>query len=246
MRSAGTPKQLEKRRRRAGQLLKSSLALGGRAPLRSDGEFGLPRWQAYRQKGMRGLDAKPRLGRPRRLSPTEKRQLVVLYRQEWDLVGPGVELRGGRLVETRGRSVSRDGKIAPPSSSRVLSQMRRLPRRTWPCIGGRQSISSSGGREDGCQLLSAARTGRARGLRRLPPPTSAAGTAACSTARRFPAFPKSRLTPRPSRCSSLSWAVSSSPAFSAPVVRWSRTEGYTAFSSFTHLLTLPPLPGSVG
>src|SRR5215467_3261941 len=114
MRSAGTPKQLEKRRRRAGQLLKSSLAPGGRAPRRSDGEFGLPRWQAYRQKGMRGLDAKPRLGRPRRLSPTEKRQLVVLYRQEWDLVGPGVELRGGRLVETRGRSVSRDGKIAPP------------------------------------------------------------------------------------------------------------------------------------
>ena len=24
-----------------------------------------------------------------------------------------------------------------------------------------------------------------------------------------------------------------------PVVRWLRTEGYTAFSSFTHLLTLP-------
>jgi hypothetical protein len=33
--------------------------------------------------------------------------------------------------------------------------------------------------------------------------------------------------------------VSPSPAFSAPVVRWLRTEGYTAFSSFTHLLTLP-------
>jgi hypothetical protein len=29
------------------------------------------------------------------------------------------------------------------------------------------------------------------------------------------------------------------PGVSAPVVRWLRTEGYTAFSSFTHLLTLP-------
>jgi len=30
------------------------------------------------------------------------------------------------------------------------------------------------------------------------------------------------------------------PGVPAPVVRWLRTEGYTAFSSFTHLLTLPP------
>jgi transposase len=29
------------------------------------------------------------------------------------------------------------------------------------------------------------------------------------------------------------------PGVPAPVVRWLRTEGYTAFSSFTHLLTLP-------
>ena len=33
------------------------------------------------------------------------------------------------------------------------------------------------------------------------------------------------------------------PGVSAPVVRWSRTEGYTAFSSFTHLLTLPLAKG---
>jgi hypothetical protein len=31
------------------------------------------------------------------------------------------------------------------------------------------------------------------------------------------------------------------PGVSAPVVRWLRTEGYTAFSSFTHRLTLPPI-----
>jgi hypothetical protein len=35
------------------------------------------------------------------------------------------------------------------------------------------------------------------------------------------------------------------PGVPAPVVRWLRTEGYTAFSSFTHLLTLPlPLRGN--
>ena len=49
------------------------------------------------------------------------------------------------------------------------------------------------------------------------------------------------LTLCPSRCSSPSWTVSPSPAFSAPVVRWLRTEGYTAVSSSTHPLTLPPI-----
>jgi len=29
------------------------------------------------------------------------------------------------------------------------------------------------------------------------------------------------------------------PGVPTPVVRWLRTEGYTAFSSFTHSLTLP-------
>jgi hypothetical protein len=33
------------------------------------------------------------------------------------------------------------------------------------------------------------------------------------------------------------------PGVPAPVVRWLRTEGYTAFSSFTHLVTLPLVMG---
>jgi hypothetical protein len=35
------------------------------------------------------------------------------------------------------------------------------------------------------------------------------------------------------------------PGVPAPVVRWLRTEGYTAFSSFTHLLTLPQAVANV-
>src|SRR6266478_5748496 len=74
----------------------------------------------------------------------------------------------------------------------------------------------------------------------LLPPRVAAAAAARPAGRAPPGFPTPALTPCPSRCSSPSWVVSPSPAFSAPVVRWLRTEGYTAFSSFTHPLTLPP------
>src|SRR5262245_42542018 len=77
MRPPGTPKQLEKRRRRAVQLLKSGQSLPMVARHVGAAVSSVFRWwQAYRRKGTRGLDAKPTPGRPPRLSPTEKRQLV--------------------------------------------------------------------------------------------------------------------------------------------------------------------------
>lgn len=79
MRPSGTPKQLEKRRRRAVQLLESGQTLSTVARQVGAAVSSVFRWwQAYRRKGRRGLDAKPTPGRPPRLSTAKKRQLVTL------------------------------------------------------------------------------------------------------------------------------------------------------------------------
>lgn len=77
MRPPGTPKQLEKRRRRAVQLLESGQRLSAVARQVGAAVSSVFRWwQAYRRTGTRGLDPKPTPGRPPRLSTGEKRQLV--------------------------------------------------------------------------------------------------------------------------------------------------------------------------
>jgi len=79
MRPPGTPKQLEKRRRRAVQLLESGQTLSAVARQIGAAVSSVFRWrQAYRRKGRPGLNAKPTPGRPPRLSPKQKRQLVRL------------------------------------------------------------------------------------------------------------------------------------------------------------------------
>ncbi len=79
MRPPGTPKQLEKRRRRAVQLLESGQTFSAVAHRVGAAVSSVFRWwQAYRRKGSRGLDALPIPGRPPRLSTGEKRQLVKL------------------------------------------------------------------------------------------------------------------------------------------------------------------------
>ena len=79
MRPSGTPKQLEKRRRRAVQLLESGQRLSAVARQVGAAVSSVFRWwQAYRRKGTRGLDARPTPGRPPRLSTSQKRQLVRL------------------------------------------------------------------------------------------------------------------------------------------------------------------------
>src|SRR5919108_4922822 len=79
MRPPGTSEQLEKRRRRAVQLLESGRTLAGVARHVGAAVSSVFRWrQAYRRKGGRGLDAKPTPGRPSRLSAAQKRRLVRL------------------------------------------------------------------------------------------------------------------------------------------------------------------------
>lgn len=79
MRPPGTPDQLEKRRRRAVQLLESGQTLTVVAHRVGAALSSVFRWwHTYRRKGTRGLDAKPTPGRPPRLSTGQKRQLLKL------------------------------------------------------------------------------------------------------------------------------------------------------------------------
>jgi transposase len=79
MRPPGTPKQLEKRRRRAVQLLESGQDLSSVARQVGAASSSVFRWrQAYRRNGPRGLVPKPTPGRSPRLAPAEERRLVKL------------------------------------------------------------------------------------------------------------------------------------------------------------------------
>ncbi len=79
MRPPGTPEQLEKRRRRAVQLLKSGQTLSAVARQVHASVSSVFRWwQAYQRDGRRGLRAKPTPGRPPGLSEAQKGKLVGL------------------------------------------------------------------------------------------------------------------------------------------------------------------------
>jgi transposase len=65
MRPPGTPAQLEKRRRHAIQLLRAGKTLSAVAQTLSASVSSVFRWwEAYRQKGLKELRAKPSPGRP--------------------------------------------------------------------------------------------------------------------------------------------------------------------------------------
>jgi transposase len=82
MRPPGSSKQLEKRRRRAVQLLESGGSLSAVARQIGAAVSSIFRWrQAYQRTGARGLAAKPIPGRPPRLSTAQRRRLVTLLGQ---------------------------------------------------------------------------------------------------------------------------------------------------------------------
>ncbi len=101
MRPAGTSEQLEKRRRRAVQLVKTGGALSAVARQVHASVSSVFRWwQAYRRHGHRGLRARPTPGRPPRLSEAQKRKLVRLLLQGALRAGYTTELWTlGRVAE---------------------------------------------------------------------------------------------------------------------------------------------------
>jgi len=79
MRPPGTPAQLERRRRRAVQLLESGKSLSAAARQVGASVSSVWRWwEAYQRDGPRGLRPIPAPGRPARLSDGQKRKLVTL------------------------------------------------------------------------------------------------------------------------------------------------------------------------
>jgi len=80
MRPYGSPKQLEKRRRHAIQLVKKGkMSLSAIARMLGSSKSSVSRWwKTYRKKGGEGLKPKPAPGRPCRLTKKQKRVLVSL------------------------------------------------------------------------------------------------------------------------------------------------------------------------
>ena len=79
MRPAGTPEQLEQRRRRAIAQVKAGHTLSAVARQFSASVSSVYRWwQTYQRDGARGLRPKPTPGRPSRLSAVQKEGLVTL------------------------------------------------------------------------------------------------------------------------------------------------------------------------
>jgi transposase len=79
MRPSGSPRQLEKRRRRAIQLLEKGMTLSAVAQQVGSSVSSVFRWQqAFQKQGEKGLNCRASPGRPSRLSEQEKKQLVRL------------------------------------------------------------------------------------------------------------------------------------------------------------------------
>lgn len=79
MRPFGSPKQLEKRRRQAMQLLETGLSLNEVARRIGANASSVMRWRNERQKyGDEGLKPKPAPGRPAKLTVREKKRLISL------------------------------------------------------------------------------------------------------------------------------------------------------------------------
>lgn len=77
MRPYGSQETLEKRRRRAIELLKRGLHLSRVAAKVGSSLSSVFRWQqAFRQRGWRALKSKPVPGRPSKLTPGQKRELT--------------------------------------------------------------------------------------------------------------------------------------------------------------------------
>lgn len=106
MRPPGSPSQLERRRRRAVQLLKRGLTTSAVAERLGCSHSSVVRWrQICKRRGPNGLLPRPIPGRPPRLSATHKRQLQRLLVRGPLAAGYATDLwtlaRIGRLIQRR-------------------------------------------------------------------------------------------------------------------------------------------------
>lgn len=106
MRPPGSPSQLERRRRRAVQLLKRGLSASAVARKLGSSHSSVVRWrQAYQRAGPVGLRPKPTPGRPPKLKLPQQRRLLKLLLRGALALGYATELwtlqRIARLIRQR-------------------------------------------------------------------------------------------------------------------------------------------------
>jgi len=101
MRPVGSAQQLEARRRKAVSLLKQGCSYQAVARLVQSSISSLVRWrQAFRRNGRAGLKPRPTPGRPPRLPPRQKRELVDLLKRGACAAGYRTEMwTSGRVAE---------------------------------------------------------------------------------------------------------------------------------------------------
>lgn len=164
MRPYGTPEQLEKRRRRAIQLLRRGYNLPATAQAVKASVSSVFRWwQSYRQKGMNGLRPRPTPGRPARLSTSQKQRLVRLLLKGALVAGYSTELwtleRIARLIQRRFRVTYHPAHVwklmaalgwsCQKPERRALQrdegEILRWKRYHWPNIKKRQAMGSAPG-----------------------------------------------------------------------------------------------------
>ena len=100
MRSSGSPTELEHRRRLAVRRIQAGYSVAQVAAFLEVAPFSVRRWlTAFRQRGQRGLAARPAPGRPPRLSRTQEKIVRRWLRDPASEHGFGTELwTGARLA----------------------------------------------------------------------------------------------------------------------------------------------------
>lgn len=153
MRPFGTPKQLERRRHKAMELLDSGLSLNEVARRVGANPSSVMRWRDNRhQHGEQGLKPKPASGRPPKLTPSQKKRLVKLllkgamangYRTELWTTARIAELIStrfgvtyhrdhvGRLMSSLGWSYQKPEKRALERDEQAIEQWKR---KEWPRV----------------------------------------------------------------------------------------------------------------
>jgi len=93
MRPAGSPQELERRRKRALQLLKEGYGVLEVAQMVGCDRRSIARWQkAKREGGLRAVRAKPAPGRPSKLGPDERAELESILLQGAQACGFNTDL----------------------------------------------------------------------------------------------------------------------------------------------------------
>ncbi len=153
MRPHGTGAELERRRRLAVARVRSGYTQQEVADFFGVNVRSVQRWmQAYRERGLRGLKAKPATGRPPKLSAEQQRQVLRWFRRSPREFGFPTELwtapRVARLIQRKFRKKFHprylnqwlaERRITPQKPERQARErdkreVRRWVREEWPRI----------------------------------------------------------------------------------------------------------------